>query len=621
VILLFTAAYLKPLPGEALNAAGVPVNSSHYISTADGTRIAVDLWLPVDLDDQAQIPALIEGSRYWRATRVTALVRLLNLFGGSAPGSEPSDFAHFFTSRDYAYLTVEVRGTGTDQPWSNGRVGAVGVSYAGTTAELMTTLQHPALKAVAPMYSDFDAQYGLVTPGGAYQPAFVSAWNDLVSAMDRDDLCGVAAAMGETMNGFICQIAKAFAGGAKPVNGDMSLLADAIAEHDSPDVEDVVKRLEYRDSSWGNVDYGTVDTFPYGRKIEIETSGVPMYIVSGWSDAATTDGALARFASFSNAQTVTIGPFSHGGGLDTDPYQPLDGELAMSRDDQLESLEAFFARYLHRDEPAAVSSLQYFVQGSSDNGSGQWRQVNAWPPVDLERVTWYLAANRKLIGNAPLATDAMDTLRVDFASQAPGATRWLTQLGGSDVYYQDRAATTDRLLFYDTPPFETDTELTGNVVVDFWLTSDLPDGTVHVYLDDMAPDGEARYLTEGLLRLIHRKIDYQPFYPTFGPAHSFLERDAEPMPAGQQQRVSFSLFATSALIRAGHRLRVSIAGADAVSFARYPSEGPPPVWQLHRSIGLPSSVSLPIRPGPATASPPSADTAPVRPEETPASSD
>jgi pimeloyl-ACP methyl ester carboxylesterase len=300
VILLFTAAYLKPLPGEALNAAGVPVNSSHYISTADGTRIAVDLWLPVDLDDQAQIPALIEGSRYWRATRVTALVRLLNLFGGSAPGSEPSDFARFFTSRDYAYLTVEVRGTGasfgrhdaeysreeiadyqavidwiTDQPWSNGRVGAVGVSYAGTTAELMTTLQHPALKAVAPMYSDFDAQYGLVTPGGAYQPAFVSAWNDLVSAMDRDDLCGVAAAMGETMNGFICQIAKAFAGGAKPVNGDMSLLADAIAEHDSPDVEDVVKRLEYRDSSWGNVDYGTVDTFPYGRKIEIETALSP----------------------------------------------------------------------------------------------------------------------------------------------------------------------------------------------------------------------------------------------------------------------------------------------------------------------------------------------------------
>jgi putative CocE/NonD family hydrolase len=42
------------------------------------------------------------------------------------------------------------------QPWSNGRVGAFGVSYDGNTAELAAVLNKPALHAVMPPYGDFD---------------------------------------------------------------------------------------------------------------------------------------------------------------------------------------------------------------------------------------------------------------------------------------------------------------------------------------------------------------------------------------------------------------------------------------------------------------------------------
>jgi putative CocE/NonD family hydrolase len=645
-VLIVVGAQLKQLPGEKPNPAGFAINSAHFVTTSDGTRIAFDLWLPADLEADQQIPALVEGSRYWRATRVTTIGRLFNLFGLSAPGSEPDSFTRYFNARDYAYLKVVVRGNGASfgvhvaeysreeiadyaalfdwivaQPWSNGRIGALGVSYAGTTAELVTTLQHPALQAVAPLYADFDAQYGLVTPGGVYQPAFVEAWNSLVSAMDRDDLCAIMSSENERIEGLKCLIAKAVAGGAKPVDDPegMALLRQAIAEHDSPDVQKMVEALVYRDSPWGNVDYTTRDALPYGRKAEIEASGVPMYVMTGWHDAATTDGALSRFASFSNRQTVIIGPFSHGGARDTDPYQPVAGELAMSGADQMRELEQFFAAYLHdQGEPPPVR-LRYFVQGSRLNGPGQWREVTQWPPADLVRGDWYLHADGRLETEPPRASTAVETLTVDYTAAAAGASRWLTQLNGSDVAYLDRDTATATGLNFVTPAFTEDRELTGNVIIDLWLSSDREDGAVHVYLDDVAPDGQVRYLSEGVLRLIHRAPQSQPFYPQFGPAHSFLEADAAPMPSNVAQQVSLSLFATSALIRAGHKLRIAITGADSESFARYPAAGSAPSWQIHRSAAMPSKISLPFRDHPETASPATADTAPVHQAETPAS--
>jgi len=623
IAVICITALVRPLPGEKLTAAGIPINSSLYVTTTDDTRIAVDLWLPADLTGEQKIPALIEGGRYWRATRTTFIGRLLNLFGVAAPGSTPNSFARYFTARGYAYLLVDVRGTGAsfgvheaeysrqeiadyaavldwivEQPWSNGRAGAVGVSYAGTTAELMTTTAHPALRAVAPLYADFDAQYHLVTPGGVYQPTFLRAWNDLVSAMDRDDLCGVANASGEAIDEAACPFVRAIAGGVKPVDGDddLILLHQAVAQHRVPDVVSLISALDYRDSRWGDVDYGTVDAFPYGRAAEIEASGVPMFIVTGWFDAATTSGALARFASLSNRQSVTIAPFSHGGGYDTDPYLPIDGELAISAADQLRELESFFRFYLKDQGEQPATGLRYLVQGTRLTQEDPWRETQQWPPADLQLTTWYLAADGGLSTTAPAVAQAADRLHVDFDTGAPGASRWLTQLGGSDVYYPQRATATADLLNYSTPEFSRDTELVGNVIVDLWLTSDQPDGAIHVYLDDMAPDGKAVYLSEGVFRVIHRKPQVDDlFYPEFGPSHSYLAADAQPMPPGIPQRVSFSLFPTAALIRQGHRLRIAIGGADAVSFARYPTSGPAPQWQLQRSAQMPSAVIIPTR--------------------------
>ncbi len=609
-------AWFKPLPGDAETPAGFKRNSAHYVPAADGTRIALDLWLPEDLAADARIPTLIEGSRYWRDVRPTLLGRIMNLFGSPGPGILPDGFKRFFNQKGYAYVHVEVRGTGASfgvhsseysieemadyaalldwivaQPWSNGRVGSVGVSYAGTTAELMTTTAHPALQAAAPLYSDFDSQYHLVTPGGIYQPAFVEAWSNMVLAMDSNNTCVVIGA--ETY--MDCLFGKLLVGGIKPVDGPESALLDqAIAEHDSPDPTALVDSLRYRDSHWGEVGYSSLESQAYGRKSEIEAAAVPMYVVSGWFDAATVEGTLARFMSFSNPQTVVIAPFSHGGGHDTDAFR-LAGEAPVwSRREQVERLEAFFAAYLKEEGEPPGRSLDYYVM------NGGWQTTDVWPPVGFADRHYYLQPEGELSpGPAPLQTSS--TFTVDFDAGTEEATRWMTQLGGGDVYYDDRNAATATALRFETPPLAADMELTGTVTLDLTLTSDQPDGALHAYLDAVAPDGRAHYLSEGVLGLRHRKVSSDvPVYPHFGPYHSFLARDAEDLPVGEATVIALGLYATSARIPAGYRLRLSLAGADSTSFARIPATGPAPVWQVHHGGVNPSRITVPMRPWTAT---------------------
>lgn len=67
------------------------------------------------------------------------------------------------------------------------------------------------------------------------------------------------------------------------------------------------------------------------------------------------------------------------------------------------------------------------------------------------------------------------------------------------------------------------------------------------------------------------------------------------MVPGQITTVAFSLFATSAEVPRGHRLRIALAGADADMFVPRPAAGPIE-WRVHRSAAHPSHVVLPIKP-------------------------
>ena len=150
-------------------------------------------------------------------------------------------------------------------------------------------------------------------------------------------------------------------------------------------------------------------------------------------------------------------------------------------------------------------------------------------------------------------------------------------------------------MIYQSPPLEADLEICGYPVVSLQIASSEPDCAFFVYLEDVAPDGRVYYLTEGQLRALHRKISLaEPPYVMQTPYHSFKQADALPLIPGEPAEITFGLQPISALVRAGHRLRVGLAGCDRDTFTPVPAEGKPE-WWIFRNAERASWIELPVK--------------------------
>ncbi len=614
---LLPAGCATTLPGEKQIPAGFRRNEARYLVMRDGVRIAIDVWHPADLAPGAKVPALVRPTRYGRAYAPGTGARIWTGLGLSRPEEETYP-AEALNRAGYAVVIVDARGSGASfgcrttewseaeiadlgevvdwivaQPWSNGRVGAFGISYDGTAAELMAATGRPALRAVAPLFSNFDVQFQLAMPGGVFNREFIRRWGESNRYRDAGD---IFAADGVT--GFGRRMMKMFVTGLKPVDEDRDgrLLRQAIASRHNYDIYQAFQGVQFRDDPLGSGGETTDRFSPAGRRAEIERSGVPMLVMTGWLDSCGTDGALSRYLSSRNPQTLVIGPWSHGGRMRGDPFRPKGPVEPPSRE-QRNRLIGFFDAWL-KDAAARPPEpgIRYYTMGA-----GVWRTTTVWPPQGMEPRRWSFGPAGSLRPGAPEVSgrDAADTYAVDFTAGSGTANRWLTPLGGRPVMYRDRAAEDRRLLTYTSDPLEGPLEITGTPVVELYVSSTHPDGAFHVYLEEVGPNGKVTYITEGILRALHRRLSggRPPFTP-LGPWHSCKRSDAEPLVPGEPAEVRFGLYATSVLVPRGHRLRVAVAGHDASAFARYPQEGRP-VLHVWRDAARPSGIILPVRaPGP-----------------------
>jgi hypothetical protein len=205
----------------------------------------------------------------------------------------------------------------------------------------------------------------------------------------------------------------------------------------------------------------------------------------------------------------------------------------------------------------------------------------------------YLAANGVLASSAP-TREGGDRYVVDFGVNTGANNRWATQMGRPVLRLNDRAAMDARMLTYTTAPLDADMHVAGSPTIDFMVSSTHTDGAVIVYLEDVDPTGQSRYITEGGLRLIHRKLSRDTLFG-ITPYTSFERRDAAAMKPGEPSRVHFRILPTSVVIKAGHRLRVAIAGADSGVLGRVPETGTPTLT-IHCGPRTPAVLELPIAP-------------------------
>ncbi len=384
----------------------------------DGTPLAADVWLP---DGRAgdRVGALVSFTRYWRARsfappkediaeEVAAALRrgyavvVVDARGsGASFGCRAAEFSPCET-RDFKFVTDWIAA----QPWSNGRVAAIGVSYSGNTAEHAAYDPSPALVAAVPRFTDFDAYASILFPGGLRNALISQTWAAGVRALDDNRVPG-----GEWRNeaGPDARIL-----GVKPVDDDHdgSQLARAIAQHaQNQDFFELLSRADFRDDLHLTGDIAgpcTAMVTPYLLHRRPGVRAVPCFHWGSWMDAGTAAGVLARFASDPDGAHYIIGAWTHGGGLDADVFRagadPVEADVA----EQDAQIFDFLAPHLRGDANGQRprTGLTYVTMGEN-----AWKHTTTWPIAGSTSQRWFLAPSGRLRKESPAAGRRLRPLR------------------------------------------------------------------------------------------------------------------------------------------------------------------------------------------------------------------
>jgi putative CocE/NonD family hydrolase len=579
---------------------------SRYLTMADGCRLALDVHLPVttsaDRAQPARFPTICVFTPYYRRFALAPGAR------GTEPSPNIFKYRDMFVPRGYALVVVDVRGTGASfgtrdsfrspkeredsravadwivgEPWSDGRIGATGISYLGAAADFLASTGHPAVKAIAPLFSVWDTYSDHYYPGGVLLTGLAETYEKLIRALDEDRR--------DTLRTF-AYFADPNLAGPCPVDEDAdgSLVRAAVAEHRGNfRMPDFITEFRFKEEPLpydANFSSASVSPYHYAHGIRPD---VAIYSVSGWMDGAGyTNGSISRHLTLPNPHKyLLLGPWDHGARVNVSPWRaqiepefPLMAEVLRFFDQHLAGMDTGLA---------AEAPVHYFTLGEE-----AWHAAEQWPPIGDAPAHLFLA------GGATLGRDAgvpgSESYKVDFGFGTGTHTRYerIAAIDNRD-YYGDWHGRDAALTRYTSSPLAADAELTGHVTAELWLASSESDAAIHLYLTEVEADGRERYVTEGVLRALHRKdAPDTPAHRTKWPTHSFRRQDAAPLKPGEATRLTIALLPTSWRLRKGSRLRLAIAGADADHYAQIP-HGRPPTLTLHHGGAMASRIELPLR--------------------------
>ena len=588
--------YITKRPAEH----SVTKPTSFYVTMPDGCDLAVDIHLP-DGDASKAWPTILILTPYCRRFQVAA--------GAEGVEVSPNTFRYrdMFVPRGYAVVVVDARGTGasfgtrdsfrsprerldyatiTDwvvaQPWSNGAIGATGISYLGAACDFLASTGHPAVKAIAPLFAVWDTYADNYYPGGLLIKRLAAVYDDLMVALDHDNR--------ELRQRFVYYRDPRLEG-PMPVDADKdgSMARAAVREHLANfRMPDFMTDFKFRDdtlpydpnfSSGSFSPYHYVDTIP---------ADIAVYTVSGWMDGAGyANGSIARYLTLPNAdRRLLLGPWDHGARVNASPWRSRpEPEFSV-----LSEILRFFDHHLalrktglEREDP-----IHYFTVHAEE-----WRSSSVWPPVS-KTIRFYTAGKGEL-QKSPAEEVSTASHQADFTMGTGEQTRY-ERIAGIDAtsYYTDWQGRDAKMQNFTSAPLTTDFEMTGHAVVSLQVSTSEPDAAIFVYLSEVEADGTVRYVTEGMLRAIHRKETPPPHnYRATWPWRSFARNDAKPMPIGEPQNMRIPMLPISWRFAKGSSIRISISGADGDHFAQTP-HGRPPCITLHSGSDAGSMVELPI---------------------------
>ena len=535
----------------------------------DGTRLATDVFRP---DAPGRFPALVNRGPYGKDDYVASPDHSVWFFPTHGYVVLSQDCrARFQSEGDYYNPLFQEVADGYDtvewaarQPWCNGRVGTTGQSYLGATQYTLATNNPlpPHLQAMAPVSasSDFHQSWVYHT-GGAMEwgwmvPYAIHKGRNTLERLGRADLLA-------QMDEYVLE----------PGNFGRPL-KDEWFRH--LPLKDWIGRLQ--------------ETAPYFREyFEQELDGpywwrlnllrnlagikIPLFHVSSWYDIFL-EGALNAYTAITEGggsdlarrnQKLLVGPWAHIRPY-TRPTSGDTGDIDFGPDAAIElhdHLRRWFDYWLKDLDSGLMDEPPVYLFVMGDN---RWRHENEWPLARTHYTRYYLhsggAANTRdgdgVLSTAPPGEEPPDSYIYDPDDPAP-TLRGNTLMIPHGVADQRPAEDRPDVLVYTSAPLERELELTGPITAQLFAVSSAVDTDFTAKLVDVAPDGYARNLQDGIVRARYRTSARRPALIT----------------PGQVYEYKIDLWATSHVFQAGHRLRVEISSSNFPRFDRNSNTGAP----------------------------------------------
>ncbi len=188
-----------------------------------------------------------------------------------------------------------------------------------------------------------------------------------------------------------------------------------------------------------------------------------------------------------------------------------------------------------------------------------FRFEDAWPIPRTQWTKMYLRVDRQPDANpkgaeGELVKEALTTeSKVSFGAAAPS-----------------RPGKIPRGASFETPPMAEDTEVTGHIVLNAWVSSTNEDMDIFATIRNIGPDGNdvmemgqmgepLQCVTKGWLRASHRKLD-PALSTTWRPYHTHDEM--QPLTPGAVYELDIEIWPTSVIVPAGHRIALTVRGKD-----------------------------------------------------------
>lgn len=509
----------------------------------DGVALRADILLP---SAEGRFPALVYRTPYGKQfalkeykTFVKAVARGYAVIVQDVRGRYASDgeFVAYQNEGRDGYDTIEWVAR---QSWCDGSVGTFGLSYPGAVQWLAAVENPPHLKAMAPAMT-FSTPRNFFYSGGVFDGSWLDwIWMNIAPDIRRR----------KTLAG-----PKTYKEAEETWAREHERLQSFLPLRDLPDLKDVAP-FYYE---W--LAHPAADPWWDWAELRNKYDKVHAAVLnlSGWYDEAYgPDGATTNFNGLlkerqgnKDARTHTIiGPWTHGGQEKTRAGEREFGPGAAIDYDEL--ILRWMDRYVRGIENGVdrEKPVRLFVMGKN-----AWRDEAAWPLARATTRTYYLRSESNFARFARLnqaPPDRPGRYNELISDPAHPLTDPYTAYGAHD--YRSLAGRKD-VLVYDTDPLLADTEVTGPIRAEIYVSADAPDFDLWVRLLDVGPDGTAfNLMNPGLdvLRASYRNEKPQP----------------EWLKSGEIYKLTFDRMLTSNVFRVGHQIRIQISGAFFPHFSR-----------------------------------------------------